>query len=178
MDDEQKQEETNQSDDQNDLSDDNQPDQSENSELTNLEKKANEYLDGWRRAKADYLNLKKETEKRQAEIIQFSNAALLAELIPIYNNFKLAWQHVPVDQQKEGWVIGFEHIKNQMTDFLKNLGIEEIKTVGEKFNPDIHEALIHEAQEGFESDVVFAEVTPGYTLHGKVLQPAKVKVAK
>jgi len=158
--------------------DDSQNDQPVDSEIIVLEKKANEYLDGWRRAKADYLNLKKETEKRQAEIIQFSNAALLAELIPIYNNFKLAWQHVPVDQQKEGWVIGFEHIKNQMTDFLKNLGIEEIKTVGEKFNPDIHEALIHEAQEGFEPDVVFAEVTPGYTLHGKVLQPAKVKVAK
>ena len=61
---------------------------------------------------------------------------------------------------------------------MKNLGIEEIKTAGEKFNPEFHEAIAHEEKEGYKTDIIFAEVKPGYTLHGKVISPAKVKVAK
>jgi molecular chaperone GrpE len=68
--------------------------------------------------------------------------------------------------------------KKPIEDFLKQLGIEEIKTVGEKFNPEFHEAASHEEKEGFETDTIFEEVKAGYTLHGKVIYPAKVKVAK
>lgn len=141
-------------------------------------KKAEEYLDGWKRAKADYLNLKKETEKRQQEIVQFASFALICELLPIYDHFKLALSHVPKDQNEAEWVKGFFHVKNQLQDLFKRLGIEEIKTVGEKFNPEFHEAVIHEKKEGFKTDMILEEVKSGYTWHGKVIQPAKVKVAK
>lgn len=147
-------------------------------ELEIISKKAEEYLNGWKRAKADYLNFKKDTEKRQVEIIQFANAALIAEVLPIFDHFKLACQHVPEAQKEVDWVKGFLHIKKQFQDFLKNLGIVEIKTVGEKFNPEFHEAVAHEKKEGFKTDVIFEEVKAGYTLHGKVINPAKVKVAK
>ena len=147
-------------------------------QLALLQRQADEYLDGWKRARADYQNYKKETEKRNTELIQFANASLVAELLPIYNHFKLALAHIPEAQKKVEWVVGFEYIYRQLTDFLKNLGIEEIKTVSEKFNPDIHEAVAHEVKDGFASDVIFEEVSPGYTLHGSVVVPAKVKVAK
>ena len=147
-------------------------------QLALLQQQADEYLDGWKRARADYQNYKKETEKRNTELIQFANASLVAELLPIYNHFKLALAHIPEAQKKVEWVVGFEYIHRQLTDFLKNLGIEEIKTVSEKFNPDIHEAVAHEAKDGFAADVIFEEVSPGYTLHGSVVVPAKVKVAK
>src|SRR3989338_5514350 len=147
-------------------------------ELELAKKKAEEYLNGWKRAKADYLNFKKETEKRQREIIEFANAMLLAELIPIFDHFKLALRHIPEAEQKKDWVVGVSHIKKQFEDFLKNLGIEEIKAVGEKFNPEFHEAVAHETKEGFKTDIIFEEVKAGYTLQGKVLAPAKVKVAK
>ncbi|MFA6322643.1 MAG: nucleotide exchange factor GrpE [Candidatus Buchananbacteria bacterium] len=147
-------------------------------ELVLAQKKVEEHLDGWKRAKADYLNYKKDTEKYQAEMIQYANAALIAQLLPIYDNFKLAWQHVPAEQQKSDWVTGFGHIKNQFSDFLKNLGIQEIKTVGEKFNPEIHEAVASEEKDGYDADVVFEEVKSGYSLHEKVIYPAKVKVTK
>ncbi|MFA5021528.1 MAG: nucleotide exchange factor GrpE [Patescibacteria group bacterium] len=147
-------------------------------ELILAQKKAEEHLDGWRRAKADYLNLKKESESRQGELIQFANAALIAQLLPIFDHFKLACQHVPKDDAKKDWVVGFFHIKKQFEDFLKNLGIEEIKTVGEKFNPEFHEAVVHEKMQGFEADEIFEEVKSGYLLYGKVVNPAKVKVAK
>ena len=148
------------------------------SELVLLKKKTEEYLDGWKRAKADYLNFKKETEKRQTEIIQFANAALIIELLPVVDHFKLACAHIPENQKDADWVKGFIHVKNQLTDFLKNLGIEEIKTVGEKFDPSFHEAVESVTSDQAASGLVTEEVKPGYTLQGKLLQPAKVKVAK
>ena len=147
-------------------------------ELELAKQKAQDYLDGWKRAKADYSNFKKDNEKRQEELIQFANAALVADMIPVFDHFKLALEHVPKDQQEVEWVKGFSHIKKQFEDFLKNLGIEEIKTVGEKFNPTFHEAVAHEENDDFETDVVFKEVKPGYTLHGRVINPAQVKVVK
>jgi molecular chaperone GrpE len=148
------------------------------SELAAAQKQSQEHLDGWKRAKADYLNYKKEMEKYQGEMIQFANTALIAQLLPIYDHYKMAWQHVPAGQQKTDWVVGFDHINKQFAEFLKNLGIEEIKTVGEKFNPEWHEAVAHEENDDFETDVIFEEVKPGYTLQGRVIYPAKVKVAK
>lgn len=147
-------------------------------DLALAQKKADEYLEGWKRAKADYLNYKKETEKRQEELIQFANAALIAELLPIIDNFKLALRHLPADAAGTEWGVGMGHIKKQFDDFLKQLGIVEIKTVGEKFDHNVHEAVAHEVKKEFAADVIFDEVKPGYTLHGKVISPAKVKVAK
>jgi len=143
-----------------------------------LQQKADEWLNGWKRAKADYLNFKREQEKKQEEFSQFANAALIAELLPIINHYTLALKHVPADARAHEWMKGFDHIRKQLHDFLKKFGIAVIKTVGEKFNPEVHEAVTHEACEGFAADTVFEEVAPGYTLHGKLLEPAKVKVAK
>lgn len=147
-------------------------------ELDLAKQKAEEYLEGWKRAKADYSNFKKESEKRVQEVIGFANAGLVAQLIPVFNNFKLACRHIPQEELKKEWVVGFMHIKKQFEDFLNNLGIEEMKTVGEKFNPEIHEAVEYEEKEDFETDTIFEEVQPGYTLQGKVINPAKVKVTK
>lgn len=147
-------------------------------ELKNQAAKAEEYLSGWKRAKADYLNLKKDTENQRMEIIQYANAALLSELVPVYNNLKLALEHAPDNLKAHDWVKGVEHIKRQFKDFFSNLGIEEIKTVGQQFNPEMHEAIETGEKEGFESNTIYEEVAAGYTLHGKVITPARVKVAK
>ncbi len=146
-------------------------------ELEVAHTKMDEYMNGWKRAKADYINLKKESEKKQMEMVQFANASLILQLLPIYDNFKLAWKHIPDDQKKSDWMTGLEQIKKQMTDFLGQLGIEEIKTEGEKFDPEKHEAVGKEKKDGVAADMIIEEVKPGYLMHGKVLDPAKVKVA-
>ena len=137
-----------------------------------------ELLAGWQRAQADYSNLKKEEEKLGKETVEWANAALLGEIIPVYNHFKLAMAHMPEEAKKEGWAQGVIMIQKQFADFLSKYGISEIKTVGEIFNPEIHEALTHEEKEGCAPDTVFEEIAPGYMLKDKVLLPAKVKVAK
>ncbi len=139
---------------------------------------AQDNLAGWQRAQADYANFKKEIENTRKDVIEFANAAFMSEVLPIYNNFKLALGHIPKDQMKLDWVVGLIHIKKQFQDFLRKYKIEEIKTVGEKFDHNFHEALAHEEIDDYKSDVIFAEVQPGYTLNGKVLMPAKVKVTK
>ncbi|MFH0857000.1 MAG: nucleotide exchange factor GrpE [bacterium] len=177
------------------------------SDLEAAEKKMAEYLDGWKRAKADYMNLKKEAEQRYKDLIKFANAGLILELLPVLDNFKLAVMHIPESEKNADWVIGIMHIKKQFEDILKNLGIEEIKTVGEKFNPELHEAVGRESafasssaeaaagkerKEGEEGkipltpftkggtqgdDIIIKEVRAGYTMHGKVIQAARVIVS-
>jgi len=149
-------------------------------DIESLQKKCAEYLDGWQRAKADYSNFKKEQSKKQDELIQFANAALLAELIPVYNNFKKAYAHMPQSEDKEwqNWQAGIGHIKKQMWDFIQKFGITEIKTVGEVFDPHMHESIGTEKTSEFEPGVISKELDPGYLLHGKILMPAKVIIAE
>lgn len=147
-------------------------------ELEIVKKQNEDHLNGWRRAKADYLNLKKEIEKKSIELIQFANAGLILQILPIYENFKTALEHITEDDQKKDWVIGVGHIKKQFEDFLKNLGLEPIKTVGEKFDPNLHEAVSSEKLEGKEDDIIIKEVSGGFKLYDKVLEPAKVVVVK
>jgi len=147
-------------------------------EKQDWQEKAQEYLAGWQRAQADYENLKKEHEQKGKELFEIANAAFMSEVLPVYSHFKLAVDHIPEDQKKADWVIGIIHIKKQFQKFFKKYKIEEIKTVGEEFNHDLHEAVSHEEKKGFETDMIFDEIQPGYTVDGKVLSHAKVKVAK
>ncbi len=147
-------------------------------ELEELKKQNQEYLSGWQRARADYSNFQKELEKRQKEMIEFANAATISEILPVYGNLKLALKHIPEDQRENEYIKGLEQIKKQFVEFLKKFNIEEIGTVGEKFDPNFHEAVTYEEKEGFEEGIIFEEISSGYMLNGNVIEPAKVKVAK
>jgi len=153
-----------------------QPNNNQLTELDQLKAQCDEYLAGWQRAKADYINLKKETEEKQAMLFEFANAALLIEILPIYDNLKKAI--ALMGEEKNNWIEGIKQIKKQFEDLLKDHGIEEIKTMGEKFNPEFHEAVSKEKKEGVEAGVIISEASPGYLMKGKVLVPAKVVVAE
>lgn len=143
--------------------------------LETCKKQAEEYLNGWKRAKADYINFKNEVEKAQVELVQFANLGLLLKILPIYDGLKRAC--VTAEGGNE-WTQGILNIKKQFEDLFKNLGMEEIKTVGEKFNPEVHEAVSREKKEGVEADTVLEEVSGGYMMNGKVIMPAKVVVSE
>lgn len=147
-------------------------------ELIKEKERSAELLAGWQRAQADYANLKKESEKMAKETVAWANAGFMAEVLPVYNHFKVALNHIPEEGRQESWVQGITMIGKQFSDFMAKYGISEIKAKGEKFNPNLHEALTHEEKEGYESDFIFEEVQPGYLLDDKVLMPAKVRVAK
>jgi len=145
----------------------------ENNELKNkieeLEKKCEEYLNGWKRERADFLNYKKEEMERINSIIKFANEEMILKFLPVLDNFYLAEAHLP---DGDDFKNGFIQIKKQFEDFLAKEGIEPIEVLGKKFDPHLMEAI-----DG-DGETVSEEVQRGYTLHGKLIRPAKVKLSK
>lgn len=129
-----------------------------------LQKKCEEYLNGWKRERADFLNYKKEEMERIGNLAKYANEELILKLLPILDNLCLAEQHVKDE--------GVAQIKKQLEDFLAKEGIEHVEVVGKPFDPNTMEAV-----EG-SGETVLEEVQRGYTLHGKLIRPAKVKLSK
>lgn len=147
-------------------------------ELAVLKEKADEYLNGWKRAKADYINFKKEAEERQRDIIEFANLAFVLELLIVRDNFIKAFDHIPEEKKDSDWVIGVKHIKNQLDSLLEKAGVSEIKTVGEKFDPEKHEAVGKEKRKDLAEETIIKEVEKGYLMKEIVIRPAKVIVSE
>ncbi|KKQ80036.1 MAG: Protein GrpE [Parcubacteria group bacterium GW2011_GWC2_38_7] len=147
-----------------------------NHELDELKQQCGEYLGGWKRAMADYQNLQKETALQKSEWIKNANAGMIIALLPILDNFKMAYRQIPEAESKSAWVVGFSHIKKQLEDLLTQYGVEEIVTVGQKFNLLEHEAIGTESDTEKEDQIILVENKPGYKLNGKVIQVAKVTV--
>lgn len=148
----------------------------DNKELEKLKRERDEYLDGWKRSKADFLNYKKEEGERFQEMAEYIKGGLLVKILPILDNLVRAEKEIPEKQKGNKVYKGFLHIVGQWRGFLKSQGIEEIQAMGKAFNPEVHEAVGE--GEGKESGVVIEEVEKGYTMNGKLLRPAKVKVTK
>src|SRR3989344_1326218 len=146
-------------------------------EIENLRKQSDEYLDGWKRAKADYLNLKKEMASQNREIKEWMSKIMLLPLLEIMDGFDKAFNDVSENLKDNPWFIGIEGIKKQFEEYLKTHGIEAMKAKDEKFDPIRHEAIesVDLPTGGSESGLVTEELQKGYLINGEVLRPAKVK---
>lgn len=152
-------------------------------ELAALQAKCDEYLNGWKRALADYQNLQKEVAAERDALGKFALASAAMTFVPIYDNFKAAFESLPdlstVDAAKlKQWLNGVEQIKKQLAETLKSLGVEEIGTVGEKFDPALHESVGEETVTDKASGEIVHEVSSGYKINGKIWRAAKVILAK
>lgn len=146
-----------------------------------LQKECEEYKQGWQRALADYNNLQKETKERMSEWVQMSEKQILEEFIPVYDNFKKAFgvkEQGTWNKEQENWVVGIQYIMKQFGDVLKAHNVEEIKTIGEKFDPKVHESVGEEEVEGKESGEVVKEVDGGYKMGERVIKAARVVISK
>lgn len=138
-------------------------------EEKNLEK---EYLAGWKRARADLLNYKKEEMERIGGLVEYAHAEFLLKLLPILDNLERAEKTIQDP--------GFLQIAKQFRDFLKRQGVAELNPAAgkEKFNPEVHEAVGEAEETNLEPGTITEVVEKGYTLNKKLLKPAKVKLAK
>ena len=127
--------------------------------------KTEEYLNNWKRERADFLNYKKDENRRIEEFARFANEDVILETMEIVDDLELA-----VQEYKD---IGLEQIIKKFKDLFKKYGVEEIKVKDEKFNPALHEAVETE-KEGTK----LVQVRAGYTMYGKVIRPARVKIIK
>lgn len=135
-----------------------------------------EYLAGWQRERADFLNYKREEMERLKLFLGYATEAILLKLLPIVDNLELADKELTEEQKNNGFVKGVLQIASQLRDFLKGQGVEELEVLGKKFNPEFHEAVGE--IEGEETGIVGELVAKGYTLRGRVIRPAKVKIIK
>ena len=148
------------------------------SKVEELEQKLGEYMQGWQRAQADYQNLEKNTQKWKEDFVQYAKADFILDLLPVYSNYKIALNHIPKEDKNKDWVQGIKHIFQQLKTLLNKFNVQEIKTVGQVFDYNKHEAIGHESDEEKEDDIILKEIQPGYVLGDKVLQPAKVIINK
>ncbi len=120
-----------------------------------------------KRAVADYRNLENRNREERLEFIKFANRTLLEQLLPAFDTLLLAEKYA----EDENFKITVKHV----LDVLKNAGIERIETVGQNYNPTTMEAV--EVVDGNEGEVI-EETQPGFSLNGKIIRPARVKVGK
>lgn len=146
-------------------------------QLEAAKKEAEENLAGWQRAKADFLNSKKEQEKAMADYRRYVGEDMILALLPTVDSFDLAARHLPEELKDSDWAKGVMCIKGMFESFLRDAGVSEIRSVGEKFDPNLHEA-VGEAESDKEEGTVIEEVQKGYNLGDKVIRVAKVKVAR
>ena len=135
------------------------------------EEEIDSYKDKYLRALADYQNLMKQTASEKLEFVKYAANDFLQDILPIYDHLKLSTQGLSEEEKKNPWAQGVTYVLKQFQDVLKQRGVEEIKTVGEKFDHNTMEAV-----EG-SGDTVSKEVIPGYKLNGKVIRHAKVIVS-
>lgn len=161
------------------------PEEKQSTEMENLKALSEEYLAGWKRAKADYENLAKETERRTQDLAKYANENLLSAIIPIIDQFELALEHTPditefaeaERKRLKNWIIGLHAVKALWETAFKEIGLEQVPTDG-AFDPSIHEAVAREASETIPTEKIIRVEQAGYLLNGKLLRPAKVIVAK
>jgi len=146
--------------------------------ISELEIKAEEYLNGWKRAQADYQNLVKDTDKKVAQLREFCIINHICEILPILEHFQTAVSHIPEESKNLDWVRGFVLIKNEMEAILAKLEVKRIDVVGLPFDPIVCEAVSQEESEGAPPNTVIKEVSAGYKKGDKVIVPARVVVSK
>lgn len=149
-------------------------------ELEEAKRRSAEYLDGWQRAKADFINARKEEERGRTELAKYATSGLMSDLIAVLDSFNLAMINKEVwEKVDSGWRTGVEYIYHQLVGILKDNGMSEVGTVGEMLDLGLHQP-IEEVETDDEKKVGrIAEVfQKGYRIGDKVIRPAHVRVYK
>lgn len=156
------------------------------SEIEKKSQQAKENQDKYVRLYAEFENYKKRVVKDQAEFLKFANERLIKDILPVIDNLDRAVEHAkePSEGSKgelqdiKGLIAGIELTIKQFKDVLGSLGVEEVKSVGEPFDPSRHEAVSHVETDKYDNNIIINEFQKGYMLNNRILRPAMVSVAK
>ena len=146
----------------------------QSAEMKQLEEKLKSLEDQLKRALADYQNLEKRIAEGRSELTSFVGASLINKLLPVLDHLETALLGASDEEKASGWYKGVELSVTQLKQILKEEGVEVIIAEGQ-FDPALHEAV--DTKEG-EDNKILEVVQKGYTLHGRVLKPARVIVGK
>ncbi len=147
-------------------------------ELEEWQDKAEEYLDGWQRARAEFANYKKRMEREQAQAYQTAAANIFKRYLDVIDDLERALKNPPEGEEGAAWASGIELIYRKFLSILESEGVTVMETKGHFFDPNLHEAISSEDHDDYEGGQIIDVVKQGYMIGDRVLRPALVRVAK
>lgn len=126
---------------------------------------------------AEFDNFRKRTEREKAQMFEIGAKSIIEKILPTIDNFERAISAVPEELKGNAYCDGVEKIYKQLMTNLEDAGVKPIEALGAKFDPNLHNAVMHEENEEFGEDTVSAELQKGYTYHDSVIRHSMVKVA-
>ena len=145
------------------------------SQLAEARAQAAEYKDGWQRSVAEFQNYRRRVDADKAETYQSAVGGIIKRYLPVLDDMERAMQARPANL---AWADGVELICRKLQSILEAEGLKRIEAEGQKFDPNIHEAIAQEPVDGMESGTDVAVVRNGYMLGDRVIRPAMVRVAQ
>jgi molecular chaperone GrpE len=140
-----------------------------------LQSKIDELTEALQRERADATNVRRRAEEDRTKLASFYKVMIFRDLLPALDNLERSLKHIPKDLENHTYIKGIQGVVKQFEQCFKDLGLEKIKTVGEVFDPKLHEAVHLEDGEG-HVEVVCEELAPGYRMGDDIIRHAMVKV--
>ncbi|NLK36777.1 MAG: nucleotide exchange factor GrpE [Epulopiscium sp.] len=146
--------------------------------IAKLEQQSADYLDKYQRCLAEFDNFRKRTSKEKASMYDDGIRSAVEKLLPVIDNFERALSAPgEINTEEDSFYKGIQMIMKQLQEILVSMGVEEIKALGEKFDPNLHAAVAHEDNDAYSENEVIEELRKGYKYKDKVIRHSMVKVA-
>ena len=142
-----------------------------------MKTKIDELEDRVKRQMAEFENFRKRTEKEKAAMFETGARSVIEKILPVVDNFERGLAAVPEEEKESAFVEGMNKIYKQLLTELDNMGVKPIEAVGQEFDPNFHNAVMHVEDENLGENIVAEEFQKGYTYHDTVVRHSMVKVA-
>jgi len=147
-------------------------------QIESLQAEKEEIFGKLQRVGADYANFQKRVHKQVSDSVAYEKEKMIETLLPALDNFEHTLQNAGTAENVDVLVKGIQIIYGQMLDILKSHGVEQIKALGENFDPALHQAMMQQAEPQQQNNIVLEEFQKGYKLNSRVIRPSKVVVNK
>jgi len=155
----------------------NNPAGEEDDPMTGLQADLDRFRDLAMRSQADFENYKKRCAREKEDAIKYANTSLLERLLPIIDNFELGLSAARGEGERSPIYSGMNLVLKQMNDFLLDNGVQPIDAVGQKFDPNLHEAIAHEPSDSVPENQIIRQTRRGYRFKDRLLRPSSVVVS-
>lgn len=142
-----------------------------------LKARIDELEDRVKRQMAEFENFRKRTDKEKAAMFETGAKSVIEKILPVVDNFERGLAAVPEEEKGSAFVEGMNKVYKQLLTELDNMGVKPIEAVGQEFDPNFHNAVMHIEDENFGENIVAEEFQKGYTYHDTVVRHSMVKVA-
>ena len=153
------------------------PNEQAQDEMADIQADLDRFRDLAMRTQADFENYKKRCAREKEDAIKYANTSLLEKLVPIIDNFELGLAAAKEQGEQSPIYSGMSLVLKQLNDFLGDNGLQPIEAVGQKFDPNLHEAIAHEPSDEVADHVVIRQTRRGYKFRDRLLRPAAVVVS-